>query len=692
MPLSNEQIVAGVQIVQSFEKVRWTMMIAQMQSGKTCAFLFVAAEMLRQKKIKKVILICGCNETELKAQMIKSIEKFVETYRAYLMEAHATIPEHERNSIIRGIFAEGTFVVKSGTSLESKHASPELVEALIIWDESHFAAAQSNRPNKFLERAGIKADGSGEFLEAKNNFVLSVSATPYAELTDLQTEKQEKIIVKLNPGAGYKGVGHLLKNKNIVGFKKWQNGLKDALVKCDRMKNQYAIVRVTGGKMEEAVRIANSCGWEYKTFDSVTSDIESMDELEFAPTENTVVFIRGMCRMGKVVPKQNMAFVMETGTGIKTDTLLQGLLGRMCGYGIDRDIFVVIHDNLLTKKSGANITVCGQKVSVCEKSELEKFVALMEQDDRFSPTTTETVCIADKKKEIFVPVEVSLIPGGAHIKRPSDKPPVYDMHPFVVNLDVDKTDGDSPETFMERLRKIDLNDLGVVNKNGALHTAEAQFQLLNAVIKIHKPGAKTYDGVPESFNKMISTGEKLNAVRSKPGCGFECSTSAQINAWVFETNKYAHLGFPSGTVILQAISNVPAAGVFIQTTTGKEAFTRKREDKSESIGNGVFQIKLGVDTSESVERMQAAIEIIVKTSLDLHSDANDRRITSVHSSAGWQSIMVNDEVKIAISKGGLIYKYLQEKYGVTLKITGRKGRPTTACKDSGLNLLCAISW
>jgi len=37
--------------------------------------------------------------------------------------------------------------------------------------------------------------------------------------------------------------------------------------------------------------------------------------------------------MGKVVPKENIAFVFEESKNPKTDTICQSLLGRMCGYG-----------------------------------------------------------------------------------------------------------------------------------------------------------------------------------------------------------------------------------------------------------------------------------------------------------------------------------------------------------------------
>ena len=54
--------------------------------------------------------------------------------------------------------------------------------------------------------------------------------------------------------------------------------------------------------------------------------------LEDAPLVTTVVIVRGRLRAGKVVPKTHVGFVWEGANKSKTDVLVQGLVGRMCGY------------------------------------------------------------------------------------------------------------------------------------------------------------------------------------------------------------------------------------------------------------------------------------------------------------------------------------------------------------------------
>ena len=47
---------------------------------------------------------------------------------------------------------------------------------------------------------------------------------------------------------------------------------------------------------------------------------------------HTLVILKEMCRMGTVIPKDHIGFMMETSEKMKADTLLQSFLGRSCGY------------------------------------------------------------------------------------------------------------------------------------------------------------------------------------------------------------------------------------------------------------------------------------------------------------------------------------------------------------------------
>ena len=58
----------------------------------------------------------------------------------------------------------------------------------------------------------------------------------------------------------------------------------------------------------------------------------SMPCMEDKPAKTTVILVKGRLRAGKVVPKAHVGFVWENATNPRTDSIVQGLLGRMCGY------------------------------------------------------------------------------------------------------------------------------------------------------------------------------------------------------------------------------------------------------------------------------------------------------------------------------------------------------------------------
>ena len=95
-PLSNEQIVSGKSIINYFnggQVNRWAILMAQMQSGKTDTFLFIAAEMIRLDLVKNVVIFSGNADTMLKAQIVNiateqvvAEKSFYIKYRIYLKQ------------------------------------------------------------------------------------------------------------------------------------------------------------------------------------------------------------------------------------------------------------------------------------------------------------------------------------------------------------------------------------------------------------------------------------------------------------------------------------------------------------------------------------------------------------------------------------------------------------------------------
>ena len=69
MAFHQEQRQAGNEIIDKFTTEQpFTILLAQMQSGKTGTYLFTALEMVRLSLVKNVVIICGSSDTSLRAQ------------------------------------------------------------------------------------------------------------------------------------------------------------------------------------------------------------------------------------------------------------------------------------------------------------------------------------------------------------------------------------------------------------------------------------------------------------------------------------------------------------------------------------------------------------------------------------------------------------------------------------------------
>jgi hypothetical protein len=141
-------------------------------------------------------------------------------------------------------------------------------------------------------------------------------------------------------------------------------------------QRKYGIIRIghnVGEGNEDAnfyKLVAEKANWDIKLYYE-TSDptrIDSLECLNHQPTKNTLILVKGHCRMGQQLPKQNISFVIESAVSSKTDVLLQGLLGRMCGY-----------------HNFTGIRICLRK-SFVETTELDKYLQFVKKSNSGFPT------------------------------------------------------------------------------------------------------------------------------------------------------------------------------------------------------------------------------------------------------------------------------------------------------------------
>ena len=331
-----EQKATAAKLLAAFQAGnRQALLLALMQSGKTGVFLFLAFTMLHLGMVRNVFFLCGSDEKELHQQLVDDV----------------------RGKLWRFVYEElGLVGVAARDLCEDMAAQIQVAKSndikdmvmkertLLVWDESHYAQSITNRPAQFFARSGVGVTGrevTDAMWEAHRSFYLSVSATPFSEFSDathpLKKATNTKALVLHEPGAAYKGVHYFADHGRIrESFSIERNSERFvALLRSRAGEAKYCIVRTLN--QEALRRCCEEAGVAYKTHYSGASLPGGMDALETAPDAFTVIGLKGMCRMGKVVRKRHIAIVFEESQSARSDTVLQSLLGRMCGYDAHPD-------------------------------------------------------------------------------------------------------------------------------------------------------------------------------------------------------------------------------------------------------------------------------------------------------------------------------------------------------------------
>jgi len=312
MAIHPNQINAMKEVLEGFKTQSYAVLLAPMQSGKTTTFRLIACEMLRQQIVERVVIFSGTSDTDLRDQTqgakghADAVDEFKASYRAYIDETDLD-EDGDFLDMVEVVWAQKLDDYEPGGS------------TLYIWEESHYGQSQAQRVSRFLAKVQIDATGSAP----DGCYVLSVSATPFSELSDDHHLNQSKHITILKPGDGYTGVKQLKEKGRIHSFT-----MKELPRIVSKYKG-YVVIRASL-EMEKQI-VAHLAGFQIIRFD-MTDKRNLNDILKIAPTRKTVVLIKGKLRMGKVLYKEHIQCVIETSKQCKTDTVLQGLLGRCCGY------------------------------------------------------------------------------------------------------------------------------------------------------------------------------------------------------------------------------------------------------------------------------------------------------------------------------------------------------------------------
>jgi hypothetical protein len=324
---------AGNKIYNIFTQtnIRYTLLRADVQSGKTGVYQYLVRKMLDRGIIDRAYIVCGSHELELIKQCKEDITEW-----------H---PERN-NGEIQVIFRQDFDKVKMN-----------IHRALIVVDETHLVMDADQTLSAFLQRHGLTLKGTLPEMQQNDTFILSVDATPFVELSAMVYEDSHpKKLVVLENGPGYFGPQHYRQQGFIQEIFDFREERFIQLV--EQFPQKYFLIRIAGRNGHLTHHLRQIC---QDRFDIVhfTSDHEKGSQefvltqkdadafyetyrrpihcLETAPARTTIVIVDGRLRCGKRLHKNHIAVVWETSQSADTDVILQGLLGRVSGYDVPAD-------------------------------------------------------------------------------------------------------------------------------------------------------------------------------------------------------------------------------------------------------------------------------------------------------------------------------------------------------------------
>ena len=653
--------ITDVMNVYKNDTSRSVVLFAQMQSGKTNAFLFLAGEMLRLEKVENVVIFSGNRETELKDQLSElEISRFYErVYRRHLEKLNVDISDEFIDRIISKIN------VVWGTELMKKLETVATKNTLYIEEESHFAQSVGQMPHKFIKSIGLSLNGDSSSLIERNNYVCSVSATPFSEMSDVVHLNQNKKIVFMQPGESYRGVSWYKEHDKIVGFDKWQEKLQEIIASPVAETPKWAIIRVRGeAQVHEVKAMCASSNWSAVRYDQGNKgELKSLKDLATPPEVNTIVIIKELCRMGTVVPKQHISFVMETSTNPRTDTVLQGLLGRMCGYPGGSFGYCVSND--------INIYISQQVLS---HGDIDTYISLCQSMEMIVPSrATNVIGEHNKGRRDLLHLE-PIIPIYMRELSFPDAHPITCLPDVIIALRSQQCENGNSSNVTRRL--IDFLD-----------NAKELRVLTRDLSK------KTFKTMIPKIKRLMDENIPFNALNSGSGIPTNALTICYS-----KSNDDIRQGFYLFCFIPRLAEEVAVANPLkkmIPKTNGREIFGYTTETGTFNKSNGTCGVSLRPETATDISEMSDSIRECIRMSLEPSSALiHSRSISSNFSveEGGWNGIYISENVYKALIPGGTIYNDIKREFSIKIKIAKVRGRQTKKYPIGCSVRIAQISW
>lgn len=346
---------------------RSTLLCQQMQSGKTGTYLVYAVTMLLtngsdgRPLVDKVVILSAFSDNNLKKQIMGEMKKLVDRL--------------DRDEREKGNILDRIKVYHLGDLPRNGKGGDAIGPyTLVIHDECHVGQSEKQTIEACFGEAGIEKVFLGDCsqLAEKKMWYLAVSATPFSELSANDLFNQQKTIVMGETSDAYTGVGKLIERGHVEYYDVRERGefLRAKIDQHSHGEPGWIIIRAANrssagrnSAYEATIAAAEAAGLPIKEHNCKVSVAERREwytpedlaagddddnygdntEPGVVPTSNflkkpplsgrtTVVIIAGAFRMGADLPKEHIKALVDTTAKSSCDTVLQGLLGRACGY------------------------------------------------------------------------------------------------------------------------------------------------------------------------------------------------------------------------------------------------------------------------------------------------------------------------------------------------------------------------
>ena len=313
--LYEPQKEASTKAVEAFMSKQVVLCFAQPQSGKSGYMLYLAYLMATHPsslfiKASNIFIFTGMNDVDWKNQIKDDM-----------------LPKFKENVYHLGDLKKLQRAIQN---------IPAGEKCLIMWDECHIAAGKGQKMSRMLPFLKDPSE-----MRRRNIYCVAVSATP----SFIQQHMKEKWsdedyeITTLETVPGYVGIGRMYNEGRIrdpinIGHEPDVIGLIQT-IKESFNSPKYHIIRkpprVSEFLLKEYVRRE---GWTFQSYvaEDPQNPTEFNEMIGIAPSNQTFILIKNRFRAGKRLKDLHIGCLVEPET-LDDTVKVQGLLGRMCGYG-----------------------------------------------------------------------------------------------------------------------------------------------------------------------------------------------------------------------------------------------------------------------------------------------------------------------------------------------------------------------